>query len=211
MISTISYYTQVDAPDWGGLRGMDPREASVDLGAMLKNLDGFEKKIFALRGMAMLLIEERELWRYQIDPEVDRPYESRDRWLKAICPTSFPYCYEALKAVKELREIPAEDLIQMSRSNIQTLTHVSSNVRRLPEVIKAAKTQSESEFTQTLTTKYDQHLEGRRTLRLSYSASDYAAVMDFLTSVGKLLPEPTEDPATALLAYAIDWGLERSE
>lgn len=204
-----------DPPNWNSLRQMDPLESAtrlrsilIDCGALQEQV---EKQVFALRGMAMLLIEERELWSQFIDPEVDRPYTSFDRWLKATLPNSWGYARDALRAVKELRDVPFVDLLAMPRANIETLKKTSTHVRREPRVIEAAKTQSEAQFTQTLTKDFNQHIETRKTFKATYDAGEYAEVEKFLVWVGQHLPEPTEDLGAALLAFAIDHNIEVAE
>lgn len=204
-----------DPPNWNSLRQMDPLESAtrlrsilIDCGALQEQV---EKQVFALRGMAMLLIEERELWTQFIDPEVDRPYTSFDRWLKATLPNSWGYARDALRAVKELRDVPFVDLLAMPRANIETLKKTSTHVRKEPKVIEAAKTQSEAQFTQTLTKDFNQHIEVKRIFKATYDAGEYAEVEKFLQWVGQHLPEPTEDLGAALLAFAIDHNIEVAE
>lgn len=204
-----------EAIDWNELRQGDPKGSAILLRSILINCGALqeqvEKQVFALRGMAMLLIEDRELWTQFIDPEVDRPYTSFDRWLKATLPTSWGYARDALRAVKELRDVPFVDLLAMPRANIETLKKTSTNVRKEPKVIEAAKTQSEAQFTQTLTRDFQQHIEVKKTFKVTYDAGEYAEVEKFLVWVGQHLPEPTEDLGAALLAWAIDWNIEHAE
>jgi hypothetical protein len=159
MISAILHQ-----PDWQALRQSPTREAAEALAGLLARLDGADKNIFALRGMAMLLIEERELWREFIDPEVDLPYASFDRWIKATCPESWGYCRDALRAVKELRDVPFADLLQMPRCNMHQLTRVSGQIRILPEVVQAAKTMPEKSFVAKMNREHSQHLEVKQPL-----------------------------------------------
>ena len=60
------------APDWFSLRIMEPQQAADALQTILTSLDGAEKQVFALRGMAALIIEERELFRCVYDEETER-------------------------------------------------------------------------------------------------------------------------------------------
>ena len=83
-------------------------------------MGGAEKKVFALRGMAALLIEER-LYKEVEDPEFGVPYASFDRFLKQEFPNSWSYIGDALRAVKELRQVPFEDLLQIKRANLEQL------------------------------------------------------------------------------------------
>ena len=131
------------------MRSEPAPEAADELRAILGALDGIEDKVFALRGMACLLIEERQLWSEHEDPEVGQPFASFDRWLKAAAPKSWSYCRDAMRVVKELgADFP--DLLRIRRCNLEQLKRVSSNVRQLPAVIEAAKTLPEKAFVEKL-------------------------------------------------------------
>src|SRR5208337_688648 len=106
------------------LRSMAPEPAAVRLSGILRGLDPLEKQVFALRGMAMLLIEERELYRFVIDEEVGDYYQSFDRWMKQELPNSWGYCRDALRTVKDLKDTPFEDLLQIKRCNLEQLKKV---------------------------------------------------------------------------------------
>ena len=157
-ISAISHDT-LQAPDWNELRGMVAEVAGKRLTGFLRGLDGVEKQVFALRGMAMLIVEERELYRWVLDEEVGDYYVSFDRWMKQELPTSWGYCRDALRAVKELKDMPFEDLLQIKRANLEQLKKVSSSVRILPEVVAAAKSLPEKSFVAKLNAEHNQHLE----------------------------------------------------
>ena len=86
-------------------------------------------------------------------------FQSFDKFLKDACPNSWSYVREALRAVKELKDVPFEDLLQMKRCNIQQLKQTSSSVRVLPDVIEAAKTLPEKELVAKLNSDHEQHLE----------------------------------------------------
>jgi len=146
-------------PDWFALNLLAPEVAAVSLGAILRRIDSIEEQAFALRGEAMFLIEERNLFRYIIDEEVGDYYQSFDKWLKDTLPRSWGYCRDALRARKELRDIPFEDFGHMKRCNLEHLKVVSSSVRLLPEVIQAAKQMPEKQFVAAMNEKFNQHLE----------------------------------------------------
>jgi hypothetical protein len=152
-------HDSLDAPDWSQLRGMVEEAAGKRLTAILSGLDRVEKQVYALRGMAMLLVEERQLYRWVMDEEVGDYFQSFDRWLKQTCPESWSYCRQALNAVKELKAVPFEDLLQINRCNLEQLKKVSSGVRLLPDVIQAAKSMPEKQFVEKLNREHDQHLD----------------------------------------------------
>src|SRR5512146_3331477 len=146
---------------------MSPESAIDSLTAILRSLDPIEKQVFAMRGMAMLLIEERELYRFVVDDEVGDYFQSFDRWMKVTLPNAWGYCRDALRAVKELKDLPFEDLLQIRRCNLEQLKRVSTNVRVLPEVVKAAKSLPEKDFVQKLNTEHDQHLDVKKHVLLA--------------------------------------------
>ena len=162
MKSSVISHNVLESPDWTALRSMVAEVAGKRLTGLLRGLDGVEKQVFALRGMAMLIVEERELYRWVLDEEVGDYYTSFDRWMKQELPTSWGYCRDALRAVKELRDVPFEDLLQMKRTNIEQLKKVSSSVRILPEVVAAAKSLPEKQFVSQMNEKHSQHLEIRQ-------------------------------------------------
>jgi hypothetical protein len=150
------------SPDFFALRLMAHEPAAVRLTGILRSLDGVEKQLFAMRGMAALLIEERELYRFVVDEEVGDFYQSFDRFLKQELPCSWSYVRDALRAVKELKDMPFADLLEIKRCNIEKLKEVSSSVRLLPEVIQAAKTLPEKAFVEKMNKDHSQHLETRQ-------------------------------------------------
>lgn len=168
MNSAISH-SALRAPDWFAIRVMSPESAIDSLTAILRSLDPIEKQVFAMRGMAMLLIEERELYRFVVDDEVGDYFQSFDRWMKVTLPNSWGYCRDALRAVKELKDLPFEDLLQIRRCNLEQLKRVSTNVRLLPEVVKAAKSLPEKDFVQKLNAEHDQHLDVKKPIAMATS------------------------------------------
>jgi hypothetical protein len=138
---------------------MVPDTAAKALQGILHDLDPLEKQVFACRGMAALIIEERELYRCVFDEEVGEHYASFDRFLKTEFPASWSYIRDALRAVKELREVPFTDLLEIKRCNLEQLKKVSSRVRLLPEVVRAAKSMPEKQFVEKLNREHSQHLE----------------------------------------------------
>jgi hypothetical protein len=158
MTGAISH-SGLRTPDWLAIKLQSNEAAGASLTAILRGLDGVEKQLFALRGMAMLQVEERQLYRWVMDEEVGDYYQSFDRWMKQELPNSWGYCRDALRTIKELRDTPFEDLLQIKRCNLEQLKKVSSNVRLLPEVVQAAKHLPEKAFVEKLNNSFDQHLD----------------------------------------------------
>jgi hypothetical protein len=189
-------------PDWSSLRSADPEWASVQLTKILSSLEGSEKTLFAVRGMCALLIEERELYRFVIDQEIGDYYVSFDRFLKCEYPASWSYIRDALRAVKELREVPFSDLLEIRRCNLEQLKKVSSGVRLLPEVVKAAKSMPEKAFIEKLNREHDQSLEVRSPMVMAPSGD----VAEFETAIAiATLVEGCTTRADAIRAISVSY------
>ena len=207
MSSVISNQTPDNpliAPDWAEMRVEVAETAANRLTAFLKRLDGIEKQVFALRGMAMLIIEERELYRWVMDEEVGDYYTSFDRWMKQEFPNSWGYCRDALRAVKELRQVPFEDLLQIKRCNLEQLKRVSSNVRLLPEVVRAAKVMPEKQFVEKLNKDHDQHLEVKQPVTMA-GAEDCA---EFEAAIARAMERGATTRAEAIKDISVNYLLD---
>jgi hypothetical protein len=180
-------------PDWLAIRLQSNETAAASVTSILKSMDLTEKQVYARRGMACLLAEERQLFRWVIDEEVGDYFVSFDRWLKQTCPESWSYCRQAMNAVKELKDMKFEDLLQIKRANIEQLKKVSSNVRLLPEVVQAAKHLPEKQFVEKLNTEHQQHL-------------------DVKTPIVMATPDDCEEFETAIaMAIAVEGCANRAE
>ena len=212
--SVISHFS-LSSPDFDLIRSMSPDRAADSLRKLLSSLDSFEDAVdesqgraYAIRGIAGRMAEERKIWVGEIDHEVDEPFRSFDRWLKVTAPKSWGYVRDAMRTVESLPDVKPEDLLQVRRCNLITLTKTSSHVRMLHSVIHAAKTQTESQFAETLTKKHGQHLEGRRTLKLNYSEGEMREVEEYLDWVGAKAGIEN-DRAAQLLYLAVNENQER--
>ena len=160
-----------------------------------------------MRGMAMLLIEERELYRFVVDDEVGDYFQSFDRWMKVTLPNSWGYCRDALRAVKELKDLPFEVLLQIRRCNLEQLKRVSTNVRALPEVVKAAKSLPEKDFVQKLNTEHDQHLDVKKPIAMATSED----CEEFETAIAMaMVVEGCTSRAEAIKAISINYIQEHA-
>jgi hypothetical protein len=181
--------------------------AAKRLTAILCGMDRVEKQVFALRGMAMLLVEERELFRWVLDDEVGDYYVSFDKWLKDTCPNSWGYCRDALRAVKELKDMPFEDLLQIKRCNLEQLKKVSSSVRLLPDVVQAAKNMPEKDFVEKLNSEHSQHLDVKQPIAMA-PAED---VEEFETAIAMaMVVEHCGSRAEAIKAISVSYIQEHA-
>ena len=159
MNSSAISHQALRTPDWFAIKVMPPESAAEALRGILKSLDTVEKQVFAMRGRCALLIEEGQLYRFIVDDEVGDYYVSFDRFLKQEFPGSWGYIRDALRTVKELKDMRFEDLLDIKRANIEQLKRVSSGVRMLPEVVNAAKTMPEKQFVEKMNVEHNQCLE----------------------------------------------------
>jgi hypothetical protein len=138
-----------------GIAGMRDEDAARTLDAMMRGLEEAWKRNFVSRGLILLEFEERELWRLIQDQTTGEFYSSMDKWIKRAAPNSFGDCYQALKAVKQLRDIPIDALNAMPRCNIEVLRSLPAENRSAEletvdgeriSVIAAAQTMSKKGF-----------------------------------------------------------------
>jgi hypothetical protein len=202
---------QIQTPDFDAIRAMEPEQASRPVVDILRTMEAADEHIesltrqtFALRGAAMKIAQDMQIFKFFIDEEVGRPFRSLDRWNKVMFPKSFRYNQEALATITKLPDVPIEQLVSMPRCNMLTLTHASTGVRALPEVIEAAKTLSEDEFIEKLAKDHGQAMEKLQTLKLTYPAGDMEQVKKYLRWVAEQADLDPEDFAGSLLYLAIN-------
>ena len=197
-------------PDWFALKIQPPMECAENIQAILKALEGHERFIYAVRGEALRIFDERELYRLYTDPATSQPCSCCFRYLQVYMPDSARYCQEALVNRQRLcNAIPLEQAAKMTRANLRLLEGASESVQRLPEIQKAAETMTERQFAQTLSRDHHQHIEPEVTLRFRYPAGDAETVSKALAIVGEKIG--VSDPAGQLLSWAIDFIAENVE
>jgi hypothetical protein len=112
-------------------------------------------------------MESDGLWAYLTD-ESGSAFRSFGQWLQNAAPWSERDCRYALSAVKELKDIPDDELRQIPRVNVETMKVLSTQVRQRPEVIKAAQTLPEKQFVEKIEKEYpDQHIEARKGIHVA--------------------------------------------
>ena len=144
------------------LYGVPDDEAAVVLDRGLRELERGYRRSFVARGLILREVEERKLWEKLTDAETGKAYTSFDRWIVSAAPHSRSDCFAALKAVKELRDVPTDLLLDMPRCNVSVLQTLSSEVRKSPKVIEAAQTLSKKDFIKEVQVEHpQQHIEGQ--------------------------------------------------
>src|ERR1700729_776093 len=159
---------EMDSKSLMRVHSLPDDEAAYYLNRCMVAMEGIWKRSFVSRGLILLEMEERELWRKLKDPRTGEPYASLGSWVVNCAPYSRSDCYAALKAVKELCDVPTDQLLNVERKNIGILQSLSTSVRRLPEVVKAAQTMSAKDFVKQVKADWpDQHLEDRNPIHLN--------------------------------------------
>lgn len=154
------------------LREMDDEEAATTLDRRLRELEIQWKRTFVERGIILLEMEQRLLWKHLTDPNTSQPYTSLERWIITAAPQSRSDAYAALRAVKDLRDIPREHLEAIPRCNVAVLQSLSTAVRNEPGVLQAARDMPEREFVRMIQKHHPlQHLERRQRIQFNLPAS----------------------------------------
>jgi hypothetical protein len=154
----------VGAFDWEGLTSQSLEIASLAVKQAMRALDGAEESVFHNRMRVLRVARELELWKLDMDPEVDQPFATMKRWIQSLWPKSYRYCVDAWETEEELKEIPMPDLAEITGANLKVLKEVSSGVRAKKAVLKAAREMTSEQFKEHLSSKYDQHIEPIRVM-----------------------------------------------
>jgi hypothetical protein len=159
------------------IRLMSDEEAASVLDGRIRSLERAYKRSFVERGLCLLEMEQRELWAIVDGGQ----YQSLNEYICSAATHSRADCFAALRAVKELREVPVDQLLDMPRCNVQTLVGLSSEVRRQPEVVKAAQVMSGKDFIRTIENGHaNQHIESKVTKTLHFESSAWKIIEEAL-------------------------------
>lgn len=154
------------------LRELPDETAAIALDGRLRALESLWRRSFYERGLILHEVEQRLLWQKLNDSTTGDPYTSFNRWVVDAAPHSRSDCYAALSVVKELRDIPRQQLSDIPRCNLSILQALSSQVRQDERVIQVASSSSQKDFVAMLEKDYpDQHIESRRLIHLNPTTS----------------------------------------
>ena len=151
--------------------------AAVALDGRLRTIDAQERRGYAEKGLIVLEVEQRLLWRFMLDGG-GNPFTSLTRWVREAAPFGYSTCFAAKEDVKELlKDIPMEKIVGVPRCNLITLKMLSSEVRRRPEVLADAKNKEEKDFISQIQQSHpEQHIENRRLIHLNPTKSASAVI-----------------------------------
>ena len=128
------------------VRSLEDSDAAYALDTRLRLIDWGYRRSFVERGLILLEVEERQLWKLMLRLDNGEAYTSLNSWICDAAPYSRSDSFAALRAVKELRDIPTDMLLEMPRVNVQVLQALSSQVRQDEGVLEAARTHSKKDF-----------------------------------------------------------------
>lgn len=178
-----------------------------------KNLRELEKQYtqgFIARGLILMQMEERKLWGLLTDSTTGEKYSSLEKWIVSAATHSRSDCFAALKAVKELRDVPTDKLLDMPRVNVMVLQALSSYVRKQPSVIKSAQEKTNKQFLQEIQQDFpDEHIEERKTIHLS-PVKSAKTVIDRAIEMAMVLEDVTTREAV-IEGWAIEYIEENKE
>jgi hypothetical protein len=148
-------------PDPEAAEALNTRMAALD------QIHRIHERSYAERGIIAREFETRHLWAHLIDPETGISFPHLTAWLSC---SDFLGCrrtnFEAKADMKELSDVPADKLIDVTKDNIKVLKLLSTSVRNQPDVLEAAKSMPQNEFLAKVEKEHPtQHLEVRRFLR----------------------------------------------
>jgi hypothetical protein len=161
-------------------------EADAAIEAILSQAEASQRNIFAKLAVALRVANDRKIYERHVDP-YGEPFKSMELWIKAMYPETWRYAKDAFSAAVAMPEVPIEDIADMKRCNAVLLADpgISPMTRRDPEIIEAAKTETEKEFREHINSKHGQHLEGPRTLKITGPESGIKNIESALDEIGE--------------------------
>ena len=147
----------VGAVDWEGMTKQPIEYAAHAVRQALSALEGSEETVFHNRMRVLRVARHLELWKLDLDPEVDQHFVSMKRWIQTLWPKSYRYCVDAWETEEALDDLPMAELTEVTGANLKLLRQVSSGVRG--KVLKAAREMTKDRFEAVLTKDYGQHFE----------------------------------------------------
>ena len=180
--------------------GWRPSLVAEVLDLRMRELESFNKRSFIETGLICSTVQEKGLYTELCDKATGEVFTSMNEWLGNAAPMSRSSCFHAMKCIKELKDVSISDLSEMSRSNVSTMLFLSTEVRKNPEVIKAAKTESDKGFRKEVQRLHpDQHLEGFDRKVFNFEDSQKRVIEDVIEMV-KFIYGVTSDEAAMEVA-----------
>lgn len=179
-------------------------EQARKIDARVREIERFHRMSYVELGELLAAMDSGSLHRYITDPATGEAFSSFDRWLSDAAPISRSTGYSAMRALRELREVPREQLLEIPKCNAEVLRKLPPKAKRDPAVIKAAQQFTEEAFIGYVQREVPEaHIERTQRMQLRPEKSarqviDQAiAVMCWLTETGSR--------ESALEAIAVAW------
>jgi hypothetical protein len=138
----------------------------------VREIEAQNRRHYIELGELLVAMEEGELWRHLRDPQTNQPFTSFDRWLGDAAPVSRSTGYLAKRAVKELSEVPREELLKVPQCNAEILRLLPGKQKADPEIVRQAQVLNEEAFRGYIGREVPEaHIEGRRTMRFRFDQS----------------------------------------
>jgi hypothetical protein len=185
----------IQLPDDRAAEELDRRMGAWDL------LDRLHERSYAERGLIAREFERRQLWKYLIDPEVGVPFASFTAWMSSGSIGGRRVNFEAKRDIEELSDLPAEKIVDVSKSNLKVLKQVSTQVR--PILLDAARTLPTNELLAKIEKEHpNQHIESKMTIRFSLESS---AAKEVERAISLAIERGARDRNEALEYLAADY------
>jgi hypothetical protein len=150
--------------------------------ARMRTLDREAKLSYAEVGRICLIVRENRLHLHRLNPNTGEQCTWTE-WVSLAAPWGYSTCFEAVRDVEALPDIPKEELAQIPKGNIKTLVKMSTGVRSQGAVLEAAKTQRPEAFIEHVKRHHgDQHIEQTQILRFSVNESEALVVEEVLAA-----------------------------
>ena len=185
-------------PDIANLPDSEAEQAVWNQLQIYADLD---REKWATIGLMAKDVRKRELWKNRIDLETGLPCRSFDRWVR-ICPYPHSTVRQALSDVEELADVPEADLAQIPQSNMYTMKHLSTSVRSDPDVLAAAKKDSDTLVAHLKEHQPDQHIEKSTIFKVPLNETQRA---DVDAAIAKAMQRGCDSRSEALWMLAIDY------
>ena len=157
------------------MRMWEEDEAATELDERIQVIESQQRQSYVEIGLIVCEMEDRKLFRRIIDPGTAQPFTSLDRWIITRMKVCRSTAYAAKGAIRELRDMPREQLEEMPRFAIEKARKLPPKRRQEPSVIEALKTSTEAELDEFIQKEIPEaHLEGKTKFLLTPDKSQRA-------------------------------------
>ena len=152
-----------------------PREKAIAYDHRVREIDRVVRESWSELAAICIQVRDKELWRL-LRPRPDVTFHSFDDWLLDAAPVCRATVYKGMGILSTLaKDLTPEQISGIEIGNAALLAHVSSSVRRDPEVIEAASGGRHSKkLRDVVRTKFpEQHIETIVEKKLHFTSSQW--------------------------------------